>query len=200
MGNTTSRTNKRQCDERRIKESDEYVKRLREGFERMSKKERDRQRYLAHKEQILERSKKWYLQHRDYMKKYREDHKEEFRLRRHSPEAKARRKEYLQKPEVKVRLKERAKQFRAKHKERLLLRDREKYKKDKHMRRRTQARNKIRNLPKAKHCEFCGSTENLVNHHMDYRQPEIYVTACPSCHAWIHKDFRPSYIHAIMEG
>jgi len=36
-------------------------------------------------------------------------------------------------------------------------------------------------------CEFCGETENLHGHHLDYDHPKIVVTCCSSCHAYIHR-------------
>jgi hypothetical protein len=34
-------------------------------------------------------------------------------------------------------------------------------------------------------CVICGSTENLVSHHISY-EPEIIETLCKSCHREIH--------------
>ena len=35
-------------------------------------------------------------------------------------------------------------------------------------------------------CDFCGETQNLKAHHPDYDLPEVIVTCCDSCHAYIH--------------
>ena len=47
-------------------------------------------------------------------------------------------------------------------------------------------------LPLLDHCELCPPnemrTENLHHHHPDYAEPEIYVTTCPSCHAYLHME------------
>ena len=65
----------------------------------------------------------------------------------------------------------------------------EKKDKDPYFLLKTRARNFIKRHPEllGLECEFCSSTENLQAHHPDYNYPEIVVTACASCHAFIDK-------------
>lgn len=43
----------------------------------------------------------------------------------------------------------------------------------------------VAKLKLASECEFCSSTKNLEGAHLDYALPEIIVTCCKICHAWI---------------
>jgi hypothetical protein len=44
-------------------------------------------------------------------------------------------------------------------------------------------------LPTGTSCERCGSTEQLVKHHPDYREPLHVVTLCYVCHRLVHSKF-----------
>ena len=39
--------------------------------------------------------------------------------------------------------------------------------------------------PLGSECEFCGSTEKLEHGHIDYNYPEIYLTVCHTCNCWM---------------
>ena len=41
-------------------------------------------------------------------------------------------------------------------------------------------------------CIFCGSNENLENHHPDYNKPSFLVTLCRKCHRNTHSIIRLS--------
>jgi hypothetical protein len=49
------------------------------------------------------------------------------------------------------------------------------------------AQRKAEQLPLAESCELCDSTEHrLERHHLDYDNPEIFVTLCTPCHRQAH--------------
>lgn len=41
--------------------------------------------------------------------------------------------------------------------------------------------------PLGKECEFCGKSEKLEHGHIDYDYPELYLTVCHQCNAWMDK-------------
>ena len=49
-------------------------------------------------------------------------------------------------------------------------------------------------LSTASSCERCGSTEHLVKHHPDYKEPLHVVTLCHACHRLVHSKF-PEQAH-----
>jgi hypothetical protein len=58
----------------------------------------------------------------------------------------------------------------------------------KHNKEKIECRRIAREYPLSDSCEFCGSTESLERHHFaGYARPQIFVTACKTCHEWIHK-------------